>query len=181
MEAVMRELKHRALLALVFGGTSLLGPSTSEAQVSVQFHWGERDQYHRYRGRPLEGRRYQTMALLAHRLDQAAQDLNEDAYRNARHDRGEWRSLAGVADFARRAHDFHSRMDSYLESTWDVGRDVSDLQQRALRLGGGWSYEVDILNRMQETLSGHDVDVPPWERRSPDWYDHNRPGYREHN
>ena len=71
---------------------------------------------------------------------------------------------------------------------------VSDLLQRANRhasfmasdrrreqLGGDWSYAIDTLNRMQQVLAGRDVEVPPWNRRDPDWHEHSRPGYRERN
>ena len=86
-------------------------------------------------------------------------------------------------------------MDSYLEKQWDIGRDVSDMLRRANRyarlaafdhrgdqVGGDWNYTIDLLNRMRQVLDGReDVDVPAWRRRSPDWEEHSRPGYRQDN
>jgi len=160
---------------LTWVGCAALIPSFSApAQVSVQFHFGE-DDYHRIDSRhPLRGRQYQTMGSLAHTLDEIAQDLNREAYRGARGDRSQARLLASISDFARRTSDFHNRMDSYLDSPWDMRREVDDLAQRAAgvnkrivnaRLFPGtyeqWNSATDVLSRMQQVLRGTDVQIPP--------------------
>ena len=161
---------------LAWAGCAALIPSLSApAQVSIQFHYGEDDDYHRIDSRhPLRGRQYQTMGSLAHTLDEIAQDLNRQAYRAARGDRSQARLLASVSDFARRASDFHQRMDSYLDSPWDIRREVDDLARRAggvnrrivnARLFPGtydlWASATDVLSRMQQVLRGSDVQIPP--------------------
>ncbi len=164
--------------ALTLAGCAALIPSFSApAQVSLQFHFGE-DDYHRIDSRhPLQGRQYQTMGSLAHTLDEIAQDLNREAYRGARAshgDRSQVRLLASVSDFARRTSDFHQRMDSYLDSPWDIKREVDDVTRRArdvnqrivrARLFPGtydlWNSAIDVLGRMQQVLRGTDVQLPP--------------------
>ncbi len=161
--------------ALAWVGCAALIPSLSApAQVSLQFHFGE-DDYHRIDSRhPLRGRQYQTMASLAHTLDEIAQDLNREAYRGARGDRSQVRLLASVSDFARRTSDFHQRMDGYLDSPWDIRREVEDLTKRARdvnrkvvnvqlfpRTYDLWNTAIDILGRMQQVLRGADVQLPP--------------------
>ena len=172
-------------LVLVGGYAVGLRSSEAKAQVTLQFHWGEQDQNHRIDGRRLlEGRRYQTMASLAHYLDDQGQDLNEEAYRTAR--RGNWsqRSLLPViSDFAKRAHDFHFRMDSYLDSPWNLSKEVADLTQRARKAEqrtvsahafesthDNWRDINDVLGRMQQLLAGADVEVPNAHRRG-NWQD----------
>lgn len=166
--------------ALTFVGCAALVPSFSApAQVSVQFHFGE-DDYHRIDSRhPLRGRQYQTMGSLAHTLDEIAQDLNREAYRSARGDRSQVRLLASISDFARRTADFHNRMDSYLDSPWDMRREVDDLAKRARGVNQNivnarlfphtrdmWDSAIDVLGRMQQVLSGADVQLPsPYVRR----------------
>ena len=155
-------------------GSALLFSSLSApAQVSVQFHFGE-DDYHRIDSRhPLRGRQYQTMASLAHTLDESAQELNREAYRGARGNRSQMRLLASVSDFARRTSDFHYRMDSYLDSPWDMRREVDDLAKRARSVNQNivnarlfpdtydlWASEIDVLGRMQQVLRGTDVQLP---------------------
>lgn len=184
----MRFPANMRVLALV--GCAALVPSLSApAQVSLQFHFGE-DDYHRIDSRhPLHGRQYQTMGALAHTLDEIAQDLNHEAYRGARSDRSQVRLLASVSDFARRTSEFHSRMDSYLDSPWDVRREVDDLSRRAAgvnqrivraRLFPGtydlWTSAIDVLGRMQQVLRGTDVELPPpYARHGGEgngWWDH---------
>jgi hypothetical protein len=157
------------------GCAALILSFSAPAQVSIQFHYGEDDDYHRIDSRhPLRGRQYQTMGSLAHMLDEIAQDLNREAYRGARGDRSQARLLASVSDFARRTSDFHNRMDSYLDSPWDMRREVDDVARRArdvnqrilrARLFPGtydlWSSAIDVLSRMQQVLRGADVQVPP--------------------
>lgn len=160
---------------LAWAGCAALIPSFSApAQVSLQFHFGE-DDYHRIDSRhPLRGRQYQTMGSLAHTLDEIAQELNRQAYRGPRGDRSQVSLLASVSDFARRTADFHFRMDSYLDSPWDVRREVDDLAKRARgvnqrivnarlfpRTYDLWNSAIDVLSRMQQVLRGVDVQVPP--------------------
>jgi hypothetical protein len=160
---------------LAWAGCAALIPSFSApAQVAVQFHFGE-DDYHRIDSRhPLRGRQYQTMGSLAHTLDEIAQDLNREAYRGARGDRSQVRLLASVSDFARRTADFHHRMDGYLDSPWDMRREVDDLAKRARDVNQNivsarlfphtydqWSSAIDVLDRMQQVLRGADVQLPP--------------------
>ena len=166
---------HANMRALAWVGCAALIPSLSApAQVSLQFHFGE-DDYHRIDSRhPLQGRQYQAMASLAHTLDEIAQDLNREAYRGARGDRSRVRLLASVSDFARRTSGFHSRMDSYLDSPWDMRREVDDLFRRAQNVNRNvvnarlfphtydlWNSAIDVLGRMQQVLRGSDVQLPP--------------------
>ena len=161
--------------ALTLVGCAALIPAIpAPAQVSVQFHFGE-DDYHRIDSRhPLQGRQYQAMASLAHTLDEIAQDLSREAYRGARGDRSQVRLLASISDFARRTSDFHQRMDGYLDSPWDMRREVEDLTKRARGVNRNvvnarlfprtydlWNTAIDTLGRMQQVLRGVDVELPP--------------------
>lgn len=185
----MRFPANVRVLALV-GGAALIPSFPAPAQVAVQFHFGE-DDYHRIDSRhPLRGHQYQTMATLAHMLDETAQQLNRDAYRVSRHegDRSQMRVLASVSDFARRAADFHNRMDGYLTSPWDMRHEVDDLSRRAgavnqtvvnARLAPQttdlWAAEIDILSRMHQVLRGAAVEIPPSpvsHRQDRDRWDH---------
>ena len=188
--------------ALTLVGCAALIPAISApAQVSLQFHFGE-DEYHRIDSRhPLQGRQYQAMASLAHTLDEIAQDLNREAYRGSRGDRSQARLLASVSDFARRTSDFHYRMDSYLDSPWDIRREVEDLTKRARGVNQNvvnarlfprtydlWNTAIDLLGRMQQVLRGADVQLPPpyvrygreghdeWDHRDSDRNDRDRGG-----
>ena len=169
----MRFPSNMRVLAWV-GCVGLIASSPAPAQVSLQFHYGE-DDFHRIDSRhPLRGRQYQTMGSLAHTLDEIAQELNHQAYRTARRDAAEYRFLASVSDFARRTADFHYRMDSSLDSPWDVRREVDDLSRRAHNVNQRivnarlfprtydlWNSAIDILSRMQQVLRGTEVEVPP--------------------
>ncbi len=168
----MRLPSNVRVLAWV-GCAALIPAFSAPAQVSLQFHFGE-DEYHRIDSRhPLRGRQYQTMGALAHTLDEIAQDLQRQAYHAARRDPSQARVLASISDFARRTSGFHARMDSYLDSPWDVRREVDDLLRRAravnqrvvgARLFPGtyelWDNATDVLGRMQQVLRGADVEVP---------------------
>ncbi|HEY3350191.1 MAG TPA: hypothetical protein VGM13_10480 [Thermoanaerobaculia bacterium] len=185
----MRIAARTRVLALI-GAAALVPSLPAPAQVSVQFHFGE-DDYHRIDGRhPLRGGQYQTMASLAHMLDETAQELNRQAYRAARREgnRSQMRVLASVSDFARRAADFHNRMDGYLNSPWDMRREVDDLTRRAGNVNQSvvnarlfprtydlWNSEIDLLNRMQQVLHGVVVEIPPspvGNREDRDWREH---------
>lgn len=185
----MRIAARTRVLALI-GAAALVPSLPAPAQVSVQFHFGE-DDYHRIDGRhPLRGGQYQTMASLAHMLDETAQELNRQAYRAARREqsRSQMRVLASVSDFARRTADFHNRMDGYLTSPWDMRREVNDLTRRARNVNQNvvnarlfprtydlWNSEIDILDRMQQVLHGTVVELPPSpvsNREDRDWWEH---------
>lgn len=183
----MRLEKNVCTLALA-GAAALALALPARAQVSLQFHFGE-DDYHRIDGRhPLRGEQYQKMATLAHMLDETAQELSRQAYWTARreNDRSHNRLLASVSDFSRRAAAFHSRMDGYLESPWDIRREVDDLTRRAQNVSRQlqhvrlfprayetWNAEVDMLNRMQQLIRGNNVDIPPSPVRSNgSWWHH---------
>lgn len=169
----MRFRANMRVLAWV-GCAAAIPSFSAPAQVSVQFHFGE-DDYHRIDSRhPLRGRQYQTMGSLAHTLDEIAQDLKREAYRGARGDRSRVRLLASVSDFARRTADFHHRMDGYLESPWDMRREVDDLAKRARGINRNivnarlfphtydlWGSAIDVLGRMRQVLRGVDVHLPP--------------------
>src|SRR5262249_39816355 len=121
-------------------------------------------------------------------LDEITQDVNQQAYRVARGDYAQARLLASISDFARRASDFHFRMDSYLESPWDVRREVGDLSRRAQNVSHRVTYAplyperyglgnsaVDVLNRMQQVIHGADVEIPPSPVRHDEglrWWEH---------
>src|SRR5205823_6558554 len=75
---------------------------------------------------------------------------------------------------ARRADRFHERMDSYLDSPWDVPRELDSLDRAAQRVNAAlarertspgvvdeWNDAVDVLNRMKRLLAGYEVEVPP--------------------
>jgi hypothetical protein len=160
------------VLALV-GCAALVPAISAPAQVAVQFHFGE-DDYHRIDSRhPLKGRQYQTMAALAHTLDDIAQDLNRQAYRSSRGDRTQMRLLASVSDFARRTSAFHNRMDGYLDAPWDLRNEVDDVARRARDVNqrivaarvfpatrDEWASAIDVLGRMQQVIRGADVELP---------------------
>lgn len=184
----MRFPANMRVLAWV-GCTMLIPSALAPAQVSLQFHFGE-DDFHRIDSRhPLRGRQYQVMGSLAHTLDEIAQELSRQAYGTARHDPSEYRFLASVSDFARRTADFHSRMDSYLDSPWDIRREVDDLAARTRNVNQRivsarlfprtydlWNSAIDILGRMQQVLRGAEVEVPPSPvgrgREGSGWWEH---------
>jgi hypothetical protein len=135
--------------------------------ASAQTAWGPW-------GRPLEGRRFETMRALAHYLDAAAQEaqagLVQARRRRAAADR---RYVTALQDLARRADDFHARMDDYESAPFDPRGDVDDLTDRAQRVSqlvrqagapqhtyDDWNKVRDSLDRMRRLLNGEDVDVP---------------------
>lgn len=150
----------------VSAGLILVGPAvqTVSAQSVI---YGTRN-------RPLEGRRYETMRALAHYLDQTAQSAMQTAVADARRGASERRLLPLIRDFARRADEFHARMDNYEATRRDVPPQVTDLIMRARRvnerLGGtylatttreDWTNVVEVLDRMKRLMAGEDVQVPP--------------------
>jgi hypothetical protein len=118
----------------------------------------------------LEGRDYDRMRELAHRLDELAQHAADQAVEGAHHGgRGERRFLNAITHFARQAADFHERMDRYRESPWDVPGEVDHLIRDARRVNGqihnahvfehtwdDWDAVVDVLVRMQRVVVSED-------------------------
>lgn len=153
-----------------------------DAQISIQFRWGTRD-------RPLAGHRYQVMRALAHELDGRARHALEQVAETTPRTRSARRLLRSLEDFASRAADFHQRMDDYVEHPWNLPPTVQELAERAngvsLRFrrvptfrhtAEDWNETVDVVNRMQRVLGGHDVPMPRPHRwnRDRDYDDHHR-------
>ena len=161
-------LKKRFLVAAAAGVLLVAGaaPSPASAQ-SFRFQIGGRN-------RPLAGRSFETMRALSHYLDQLAEHAAFEAQENAHHGTsGEASAIDAMTNFAGRASDFHERMDSYLDSPWDLPNEVQDLDRQArnvnsrLRRGhfyehvnSDWYQVLDTLERMKRVLYGQDVDVP---------------------
>ena len=154
-------------VCLTVAGASALLVGLSIANVSAQTVWGTYEQ-------PLEGRRFETMRALAHYLDEAAQDaLAGTVQARRRGTPADRRYITAVRDFARQAESFHTRMDDYSASQFDVTDDVDYLTARARRVnqlvrrGGAyqdtyddWKRVIDTLGLMRRALNGEDVEVP---------------------
>jgi hypothetical protein len=150
--------------ALVTVVTLAAGAGAASAQVV----WGTYEQ-------PLEGRRFETMRALAHHLDEAAQDaLAGIVQARRRGTAADRRYITAVRDFARRAENFHTRMDDYESSAFDIPDEVDYLTTRARRVNqlvrqvaayqgtyDDWTNVVEVLSRMRRLLNGEDVEVPP--------------------
>jgi hypothetical protein len=138
----------------------LIAPATAVAQ-----NFG-REQY-RFEDRRYEGRSFERMRELAHVLDQRAQHAANEATRSAHHGgRFENRFLDDITHFARRAAEFHRRMDRYRESPWDVQNEIDHLTDDARRVNrqlrgahvfdhtwDDWSAAVDVLQQMRRTVT----------------------------
>jgi len=158
----MQSYIERMAMALAVVGT-LAGARYASAQTV----WGTYDQ-------PLEGRRFETMRALAHYLDEAAQDaLAGTVQARRRGTPADRRYITAVRDFARQAESFHTRMDDYDVSPFEVPDEVDYLAARARRVsqlvrGVGayqgtyddWNSVTDTLSRMRRVLNGEDVEVP---------------------
>jgi hypothetical protein len=154
-------LKRMALAAATV--VALAGAGRASAQTV----WGTYDQ-------PLEGRRFEAMRALAHYLDEAAQDaLAGTVQARRRGTPADRRYITAVRDFARQAESFHTRMDDYSASQFDVTDEVDYLAARARRVnqlvrrGGAyqdtyddWKRVIDSLGLMRRALNGEDVEVP---------------------
>src|SRR5262249_21667808 len=79
----------------------------------------------------------------------------------------EQRFLSAIQDFARRADRFHSRMDNYQTSPWDVDSEVRVLLRQARSVNGrlrsahafeetydNWNDVLDVLGRMRRVMAG---------------------------
>ena len=155
-------IKRMALAA-----ASVVTLATGADTASAQTVWGTYEQ-------PLEGRRFETMRALAHYLDEAAQDVLAGTVQARR--RGtpaDRRYITAVRDFARQAESFHTRMDDYSASGFDVPDEVDYLTARARRVNqlvrrgsayqgtyDDWNTVTDTLGRMRRVLNGEDVEVP---------------------
>lgn len=163
MKACMTKGKV-GLGALVTVATLVVGAGVASAQVVG----GTYEQ-------PLEGRRFETMRALSHYLDEAAQDaLAGIVQARRRGTAADRRSITAVRDFARRAENFHTRMDDYEYSNFDIPDEVDYLTIRARRVNqlvrqvsayqgtyDDWTNVVEVLSRMRKLLNGEDVEVPP--------------------
>jgi hypothetical protein len=135
--------------------------------ASAQVVWGTYEQ-------PLEGRRFETMRALSHYLDEAAQDaLAGIVQARRRGTAADRRYITAVRDFSRRAENFHTRMDDYEYSPFDIPDEVDYLTTRARRVNqlvrqvsayqgtyDDWTNVVEVLSRMRRLLNGEDVEVP---------------------
>jgi hypothetical protein len=158
----------RRQVRLASTGVSVLLVALAAASVSAQTVWGTYEQ-------PLEGRRFETMRALAHYLDEAAQDaLAGTVQARRRGTPADRRYITAVRDFARQAEDFHTRMDDYAASQFEVTDEVDYLVARARRVNqlvrrvaayqdtyDDWKRVIDTLGLMRRALNGEDVEVPP--------------------
>ena len=158
---------HIKRMALGAASVVALALATGADPASAQTVWGTYEQ-------PLEGRRFETMRALAHYLDEAAQDVLAGTVQARR--RGtpaDRRYITAVRDFARQAESFHTRMDDYSVSQFDVTDEVDYLTARARRVNqlvrrgsayqgtyDDWNTVTDTLGRMRRVLNGEDVEVP---------------------
>jgi hypothetical protein len=122
----------------------------------------------------LAGRQFETMRALAHYLDEVAQNAAAEAVETAHHgNSSEQRFMSSIQGFARRADRFHSRMDNYQTSPWDVDSEVRVLLRQARSVNSrlraahafeetydNWNGVLDVLGRMQRVMAGQIVDVP---------------------
>jgi hypothetical protein len=155
-------IKRMALAA-----ATVVALTAGAGRASAQTVWGTYDQ-------PLEGRRFETMRALAHYLDEAAQDaLAGTVQARRRGTPADRRYITAVRDFARQAEAFHTRMDDYSVSPFEVpdevdfltvrSRRVNQLVRRASSYQGtydDWNSVIDTLGRMRRVLNGEDVEVP---------------------
>jgi hypothetical protein len=154
-------------VCLIAAGASVLVVGLSVGNASGQTVWGTYDQ-------PLEGRRFETMRALAHYLDEAAQDaLAGTVAARRRGTPADRRYITAVRDFARQAESFHTRMDDYNVTPFEVPDDVDYLAVRARRVNqlvrqagayqgtyDDWRRVIDTLGLMRRALNGENVEVP---------------------
>jgi hypothetical protein len=158
-------IKTSFLLATV-AATAWLGSSLPVA--SAETLYGTRE-------RPLEGRRYDTLRDLAHRLDETARGALEGAADESQREpsSSDARFLPSVRAFARDAGDFQGMVENYETSPFEVPAQVAHLtaggQQAYDRIRSAhalestyddWDAMLDVLQRMRLLLGGRDVDVP---------------------
>jgi hypothetical protein len=152
---------------MALAAATVVALTAGAGRASAQTVWGTYDQ-------PLEGRRFETMRALAHYLDEAAQDaLAGTVQARRRGTPADRRYITAVRDFARQAEAFHTRMDDYGVSPFEVPDEVDFLTVRARRVNQlvrrastyqatyeDWNSVIDTLGRMRRALNGEDVEVP---------------------
>jgi hypothetical protein len=161
-------MKHAILAgSAAVVGILLASPAVPNASAGITIRFGSPE-------RRLDGERYHTMRALAHYLDEAARTAAQGVSENPRSGYGrEGQFVGSINDFARRADDFHARMDRYQSDPWDVPRQVADLQRRAQQVNRqirrarafretwqDWTEVLNTLNLMGRSLQGYDVQVP---------------------
>ena len=118
----------------------------------------------------LSGSRYETMRVLAGRLVDRLQ-ATRDELRATREAESEMSTLSDLLERARR---FRDSMDNYGNPPRYIREDVNELDRMArdletrtrdvrvsTRAYDNWRGALDVLDRMQRLLAGHDVDIPP--------------------
>jgi hypothetical protein len=159
----------RLARALLFAAFAMLSsfPAVAHADATFQFRFG-------VSGRPLEGRRYQTMRALAHYLDERGQYFSGQVFSTrGSGTHAEKKLRSDVSEFARRADHFHERMDNYVDSPYDVPAEVLALERRAQAVStrlqqspayghtfDEWNDVLSVLILMKRALSGEEVRVP---------------------
>jgi hypothetical protein len=152
---------------MALAGAAVAALAAGAGRASAQTVWGTYDQ-------PLEGRRFETMRALAHYLDEAAQDaLAGTVQARRRGTPADRRYIMAVRDFARQAESFHTRMDDYAVTPFEVPDDVDYLTARARRVNqlvrrvgayqgtyDDWTSVINTLGLMRRALNGEDVEVP---------------------
>jgi hypothetical protein len=145
----------------------LLGPWLSRASADTRYGIS---------GRPLEGRRYETLRALARHLDETARGALEGAADDGRRGASsseEDRFLSSIRAFARDAEDFQRRVDDYPTAPFEVPARVDALTTGARQVNDriraehalqntydDWDSILDVLARMGAVLAGLDVQVP---------------------
>jgi hypothetical protein len=176
--------RRRMILPLCVGLAVLTIPVRSAwADVHVNFRFG-------YRDRPLRGWRYEKMRRLAHYMGETADHIAREVEYRGHRPRGE-RLVDGIVDFARRAQNFHERMDTYTERPWDLPDEVTSLRREAERWRrevhndrvffhtfDDWNSVVSCLDRMEDLLRGRNVELPP--EHSPEYLREYRGDHRDH-
>src|SRR5262249_29039537 len=179
---------HR-IRAWAISGLALLLPLCGALAAGADLHirFGTRE-------RPLSGHRYETMRALAHYLDKRAEYAAETGSDERRGNRRDRRFADSMVRFSKQARSFHERMDRYEDSPWDVPNEVNRLLGEARDVKGriqdarpdtetveAWNDVLDVLDRMDRSLAGEDVNVPPAHRRGWRDYDRDYRGYdRDH-
>jgi hypothetical protein len=152
---------------MALAGAAVAALAAGAGRASAQTVWGTYDQ-------PLEGRRFETMRALAHYLDEAAQDaLAGTVQARRRGTPADRRYIMAVRDFARQAESFHTRMDDYGVTPFEVPDEVDYLTARARRVNqlvrrvgtyqgtyDDWTSVINTLGLMRRALNGEDVEVP---------------------
>lgn len=158
---------YRSLRAAFPALLTLCAALAANGETTYQFRFG-------VTGRPLEGRRYQTMRALAHYLDERAQYFSGQVFGTRGFSTSaEKKLLSDVSEFARRADHFHDRMDNYADSPYDVPSEVLALERRAQAVStrlqqspayrqsyDEWNDVLTVLDLMKRSLAGEEVRVP---------------------